>query len=263
MTKTFCGLLTPMIAITLSTTACGSDDSSFGGEARFADASEEDRGSAAGMLLSGELLLYFSVFGAEGNSESGCPAKSVDGATVTYAGGCANGDNEFEGSLAVTNGNIDLFEGVPDPTAPTVLVFDDWRETTSDGVLAADGTTSVSNSLRDVGSIADRVNDFDMEFTGTDEQTGERRTVNVRIDTTSRCEIIDETQTECTFNAGSNAAVAGVGSFEVSGSFTIGGEQASGELTLTGADTMVVTIGECATFEIDGQPAGEFCGPAE
>ncbi len=184
---------------------------------------------------------------------STCPAIAQQGAQTTLTGGCTTNAGSAVGGTAT----LENLGANSDSTQPATADFANFTLSTS-GNIAFDGTISLAPAAPPTVVTTD----LDMTFGGIAGHSALIVQIPAAADGSS-------TGGSLTAVAGSTVEIDGLGSAEVSGTWTIGenGGPSSGSLTLTGADTLVFNIAQgdsndCYTYTIDDTGGGSLCPTA-
>jgi hypothetical protein len=224
--------------------ACGGDDG-----ATFAKASPEQlqRAFQAGSGADAGSVLLIGLFLSGADDPTACPRLATQGAVTTVTGGCTDAEGvRFDGSIRIDN-LPGFFEENPafDPSRPSRVTADDFR------VRDGDQTTSIDGSVELDWSTSVATIDLTIGFGG--------------ITTTSQLVLREDRLADTsTADAGSSISVSGLGSAEVSGTWSLGGDFPEGAMTLRGADTIVFDIGGttadgCIPYRISSGATGQLC----
>lgn len=242
--------------------------------ALFAEASQTQRAAAVLAALGypaqqGMFSLYAGWADSwsemtEGNVSvavpSGCPVTTAgavyDASFDLSSSGCVGASGtEYKGAVEVEN-----FTPYPvslDVGGPISLHFDAWEA----GTLVVDGSWSSEDAQVAGGEVASQA--FDIQVTQADVAIGTRGTLDVQS-------VEGGNEAASNWQAGATGTVSGLGAFEIAGDFAYAGTALLGAITLTGADTLEVDLGDvdaggCAAATIDGEPVERLClfAPAE
>ncbi len=240
------------LLLATAVTGCGDDptsppgDDDFTAEFAGADADTLRRAAVAGEGGDGLIATFSTMFFAGGDDPTGCPRIVTVGNVTTISGPCSGSDNSYEGVATLTNVPNPFGDGDDhDPSQPSTFAFEGFRASEPGDTVAFDGeVVSTANRLTVdlVATVFEREATSALDLSYTDEGT-------------------------YTANAGSWIDVAELGSAEVTGTWTFGGETPAGSFTLRGVDTITFDfddiVGDCVPYLIDGAAAGELCDPGE
>jgi hypothetical protein len=233
------------IAWLVALTACGGVGGStdIEGTLRMSDLTDLEitrlvgaASASEGFAAQGQLHQFDDPF-----AEDPCPTVIEDLAanTVTITGGCTNLDDlTIEGTAVITNplGWGDNLEY--DFTAASTYEFDDFAQVFG-------GTAGTRMAWDGVFTSGAQFSELDMDL--TTDQLG----VAVRSDLYLECD-----RTSCEHGE-SGLELVGVGGVRVSGTIGVAGQTATGSLTLSGVDTVRVTIANnCVEWELVGSDRG-------
>lgn len=177
-----------------------------------------------------------------------CPTTEVEGTLVRFIGGCtASGSFTYEGMLEADNAG-GLFAN-HEEGRNTHMRFEDYSMTDSFDAWWFDGSWALPFDATDAGTLEQVALSCDLGK-GSFGTFGEQDCV------------AGEHGRECTYGAGVEGEVSGVGRFGLSGSFAVTEDGYDGELTMKGRQTLVFLLSDasegCTPYTVDGQP-GMHC----
>lgn len=217
-------------------------------DARFAEANdaqiERAYAAASGSDLSSALFIGI-LFSGSASEPGACPTVSTDGPDTTVTGGCTTEDGDrWDGSIEIHNIPGFFVENPAyDPLLPGSVVFDLHVEPfESDDDVDLSGSVDLDNEGQTV------VGDFTVDADG--------------IETTSRLALGCEEEGPCTASPDSELVIEALGAAGVEGTWYLG-EQASGRITVRGADLLVFDVASrddagCVDYTI-GDRTGSVC----
>lgn len=237
--------LAALLASTSLLAACGGDPDY---DAKFSTADDQHlmRSIQVGLGTDGFMALFIGAAYqslADAEDPPACPGVETDGDAIVIVGGCTADDgSRFEGEMRLENVPPLFSDGAGyDESKPSVIRFDAFRIESADGDWYFDGSVRLENDQEKM------VIDLETELLG----------IAAHADMTLAC------AGTCIPEDGASAFVDGVGLAEVSGEWNLDGENAEGNLTLSGEEVLEIDLRDetngCITFTIDGEPR-ELCG---
>lgn len=223
------------------------------GNARFsdADAPHLSRAFEAASGVDYGLALSVGIGYSGAPTSAACPSVEHSGADTTVTGGCASADGtKYTGTVSIENAPLGSTSGGYDPTMPTVVTFDGFGIDDGTSPILLDGEVELAR-----GSI---ITQLDATYGG----------IHARGDMTYT---FDPVTQDTIASAGSTIDVDGVGSADVSGTWSFASEDqngnvvpAHGSISLAGAETLVVDLAQqsasgCYATTIDGNAGTWVC----
>ena len=243
----FITLSTSLLSLT-ALAGCPGSETEY--DAKFAEATDAQLQRSFAASAGGDLesALLIGILFSGGASEPGaCPTVTTDGQDTTVTGGCTTEDGDrWDGSIEIHNLPGFFVENPAyDPEAPSSVVFDLH-------IIPFGGGDEVDLS----GSVEVAEGSASSDFTVDAEG----------IETTSRLTLECEDEGPCTAASGSEIIVEGLGGAAVEGTWSLG-EEASGEVRVKGADTLVFDMASrdengCVDYAI-GDRTGQVCGEGD
>lgn len=218
-------------------------------DARFADATdaqiERTYGAASGTDLVSAVFIA-ALFSGSTSEPGACPTVTTSGADTTITGGCTTEDGDrWDGTIEIHNiAGIFVENPAYDPLQPGSVVYDlHIVPFGSTEEVDLSGSVDLDNEGQTL------VGDFTVDADG--------------IATTSRLSLGCDEEGPCTASPDSELEIEGLGGAGVEGTWSLGEESATGQITVRGADVLVFDIASrddagCIDYAI-GDRTGSVC----